>query len=95
MKMFTDFMPNYENMMEKSMGGSKGGGFSNFSSMNVMLEGFMELQKQQMELEKIKAEMEKAKAEMGIDQTPDDAAGMVTNLLFPLLAIHKVTPHLY
>ena len=51
--MFTDFMPNYENMMEKSMGGSKGGGFSNFSSMNVMLEGFMELQKQQMELEKI------------------------------------------
>ena len=46
--MFTDFMPNYENMMEKSMGGSKGGGFSNFSSMNVMLEGFMELQKQQM-----------------------------------------------
>ena len=60
-------MPNYQEMMNTSMGamGSGGGGrgegsaassFTNFTSVNVMLKGFMELQKEQLEVEKAKAE---------------------------------------
>ena len=58
-------MPNYQEMMNTSMGamGSGGGGqssaassFTNFTSVNVMLKGFMELQKEQLKVEKAKAE---------------------------------------
>ena len=57
-------MPNYQEMMNTTMGAMGGGGnsagaastFANFSSVNVMLKGFMELQKEQLEVEKAKAE---------------------------------------
>lgn len=45
-------------------GGAAGGGdasYSNFSSYNDMLKGFMELQKQQLQVDKAKAEANKAK----------------------------------
>ena len=58
-------MPNYQEMMNTSMGAMGSGGrgqssvassFTNFTSVNVMLKGFMELQKEQLEVEKAKAE---------------------------------------
>ena len=62
---FTEFMPNYQEMMNTSMGAMGSGGrgqssvassFTNFTSVNVMLKGFMELQKEQLKVEKAKAE---------------------------------------
>ena len=59
---FPEFMPNYQEMMNSSMGSGGGEGsaagssFTNFTSVNVMLKGFMELQKEQLEVEKAKAE---------------------------------------
>ena len=53
-------MPNYQEMMNSSMGSGEGSAagssFTNFTSVNVMLKGFMELQKEQLEVEKAKAE---------------------------------------
>ena len=58
-------MPNYQEMMNTSMGAMGSGGrgqssvassFTNFTSVNVMLKGFMELQKEQLKVEKAKAE---------------------------------------
>ena len=37
-------------------GSAAGSSFTNFTSVNVMLKGFMELQKEQLEVEKAKAE---------------------------------------
>ncbi|XP_059099492.1 uncharacterized protein LOC131893474 isoform X2 [Tigriopus californicus] len=76
---FKDFLPNYESMMEKSMsgggGGSKDGGgssYSNFSSVNSLLKGFMELQKEQLKLDKVKAETAKAKVDLAMDYDEGD-----------------------
>ena len=64
---FVEFMPNYQEMMNTSMGAMGSGGrgqssmassFTNFTSVNVMLKGFMELQKEQLKVEKAKAEAE-------------------------------------
>ena len=49
-------------------GGSRGGsGFANFTSVNVMLKGFMELQKQQMEVEKAKADSRRSRAKPALN----------------------------
>ena len=68
-------MPNYQEMMNTTMGvmgggasGSAGSGFTNFTSVNVMLKGFMELQKQQMEVEQAKAEASRAKANLALQE---------------------------
>ena len=67
----TEFMPNYQEMMNTTMmgGGSRGAGsgFANFTSVNVMLKGFMELQKQQMEVEKAKADSRRSRAKPALN----------------------------
>ena len=56
-------MPNYQDMMSSSLGAGKSS-FGNFSEVNSMLKGFIDLQKEQLEVEKTKAETEKAKLEL-------------------------------
>ena len=56
-------MPNYQDMMENSMGAGKSS-FGNFSQVNDMLKGFIDLQKEQLEVDKAKAEADKAKSEL-------------------------------
>ncbi len=74
-----EFMPNYQEMMNTTMGvmgggasGSAGSGFTNFSSVNVMLKGFIELQKQQMEVEKAKAEASRAKTNLALQEYEEE-----------------------
>ena len=68
-------MPNYQEMMNTTMGimsGDRGSSsFTNFSSVNVMLKGFMELQKEQLAVEKAKAEASKAKVNLALKQEYD------------------------
>ncbi len=72
-----DFLPNYEDMMEKSLktgGGGDGGGssfVSNFSSVNDMLKGFMELQKEQLKVDLAKTKANKAKVDLAMDYQDD------------------------
>ena len=86
----SEFMPNYESMMEKSMSGggngssssssmpASGSSYSNFSSVNDMLKGFMELQKEQLKMERAKAEANKAKVDLAMDYDDDDEmAGVI------------------
>lgn len=79
--MLSDFLPNYESMMEKSMSGgggnkaSGGSSYSNFSSVNSLLKGFMELQKEQLKLDKVKAETAKAKVDLAMDYDEGDYLG--------------------
>ena len=78
-----DFLPNYEDMMSKSMktggggsadssGSSAGSSFRNFSNVNEMLKGFMELQKEQLKVEQAKAEATKAKVNLALDYDDED-----------------------
>ena len=54
------------------MSGDRGSSsFTNFSSVNVMLKGFMELQKEQLAVEKAKAEASKAKVNLALKQEYD------------------------
>ena len=59
----TEFMPNYQDMMSSSLSAGKSS-FGNFSEVNSMLKGFIDLQKEQLEVERAKAETEKAKLEL-------------------------------
>lgn len=76
----TEFMPNYQEMMNTTMNSMGGGGsagssassFANFTSVNVMLKGFMELQKEQLEVEKAKAEASRAKLNLALEEDQDD-----------------------
>ena len=69
-------MPNYQEMMNTTMGamtgaggsGGSGSSFANFTSVNVMLKGFMELQKEQLEVEKAKAEASRAKMNLALEK---------------------------
>ncbi len=59
-------MPNYQDMMSNSLGAGKSS-FGNFSQVNDMLKGFIDLQKEQLQVEKVKAEADKAKLDLVID----------------------------
>ena len=49
-----------------------GAAYSNFSSVNDMLKGFMELQKEQLKVEQAKAEANKAKVDLAMDYEEGD-----------------------
>ena len=55
-----------------SGGAAAGAAYSNFSSVNEMLKGFMELQKEQLKVEQAKAEANKAKVDLAMDYEDDD-----------------------
>ena len=64
-----------------------GGAYSNFSSVNEMLKGFMELQKEQLKVEKAKAEANKAKVDLAMDyeeEEKDDDYIAPSRYLFPM-----------